>query len=442
MRNLMTLLVLLFLATTPVMAQTNWGGRTSAGEWAFSRGDFQRAHEEFRAALDIAQDFPEGDVRLDESLRNLGRLYEHQSLFDKAEPMYLLLLAVEEHRMGPDSPKLLDTLAALARVAVPSGDHPVAVDSLERFVAIADAEGITTDDRLRIVLASLTRIYLIEERGDQAIDAQRRAATMAVANPGLEPEEQAAALESQAQLEIRFGDPRAAPALIEHAAAIRRKSDPSALIDAGFLDAAQTALAEGETETASSLLKAFRTAEPDAGPTMRTTKLDADTAWAAVRRDSANLVDLMAVSEDPEALLKAAETLRLLDTLQQAEEPPDPAARLETLARLARVTVMQGDLEAATEAQKQLTALLRATTGPSSQSTRTALRAEIDLLLAQQHNSEAADVNAALISALEQAWGAEDPRLLPSLRLQYDLLKDARRKKEARVIKKRIRKLE
>ncbi len=442
MRNLMAFLVLLFLATTPVMAQTNWGGRTSAGEWAFSRGDFDRAGEEFRAALEIAQDFPEGDVRLEESLRNLGRLYEHQGLFDKAEPMFILLLAVEENRAGPESPEILDTLIALARVAVPSGDHPVALESLERFVAIADTEGIMDDDRLRIVLASLTRIYLIEEKGEKAVETQRRAATMALANPGLEPGEQAAALESQAQLEIRFGDPQAATPLIEQAATLRRDADPSALIDAGYLDAVRTALAEGEREAAASLFEAFRNAAPEAGTTMETARLNGDIAWAAVRRDSANLVDLTAVSQDPAALQTAAEALALLDTLQQAEEPMDPTAHLETLSRLARVTVMQGDLESATLIQKRVISLLTSTTGTSSQPTRKALRGEIDLLLAQKRNAEAADTNGALISALEQSWGSDDPRLLPSLRLQYDLLKEARRKKEAKVIKKRINKLD
>jgi len=442
MRNVIGFLILFSCAAMPALAQTNWGGRTSAGEWAFSRGDFQRANEEFRAALDIAQDFPDGDVRLEESLRNLGRLYEHQSLFDKAEPMYLLLLAAEEYRLGPDSPELLDTLAALARVAVPSGDHPVAIDSLERFVVIADASGLTEDDRLRVVLASLTRIYLIQDLGDKAVEAQRRAAAMAVANPGLEPEEQASALESQAQLEIRFGDPQAALGIIERAATLRRDADPSALIDAGFLDAARTALAEGETETAAALFDAFRNAEPEAGPTMESARLDADISWAAVRRESANLIDLQAVTQDPEDLRQASNALALLDTLQQAEEQPDPAAHLETVARLARVKVMQGDLEAATDIQQRLTTMLTTATGPSSKPTQTALRAEIDLLLAQQRNVEAIDVNAALISALERAWGADDTRLLPSLRLQYNLLKDARRKKEAKVIKKRIKKID
>jgi tetratricopeptide (TPR) repeat protein len=441
MRNLMTILILILMAV-PAAAQSNWGGRTSAGEWAFSRGNFERAETEFRAALEIAQDFPEGDVRLEESLRNLGRLYEHQSLFDKAEPMYLLLLAAEEHRVGPDSPEILDTLAALARVSVPSGDHPVAIDSLERFVAISDSAGITDDDRLRVVLASMARIYLIEERGDKALEAQRRTTTMAIANPGLEPGEQAAALESLAQMEIRFGNPEAAPELINRAATLMLQADPSASVDSIYLGAARTALAEGENQTAATLFDAFKTRNPSTQTTLETARLDADISWAAVRRESASVIDLMAVTEDPDALQTAADALTLQNTLERAEEPQDDSARLQTLDRLVRVTVMQGDLEAATDFQIDRVALLEKSSGSTSQQAQLALRTEIDLLLARQRNTEAAEANQKLISSMERTWGEDDPRLLPSLRLQYDLLKDARRKKEARAIKKKIKRLE
>lgn len=434
--------MLMVLAAMPAISQSNWGGRTSAGEWAFSRGDFDRAEEEFRTALEIAQVLPQGDLRLEESLRNLGRLYEHQSRFDKAEPLFLLLLAAEEHRLGTDSPELLDSLAGLARVAVPLGDHPVAISSLERFVSIADANGITTDDRLRVVLASLTRIYLIEERGEEAVKAQRRSAAMAVENPGLEASEQASALESLAQLEITFGDAKEAPALIDEAAALLKAEDKSLPVDSIYLNATRTALAEGQTEVAASIFDAFKAVEPDAGTTMDSARLDADIAWAEVRRDSASLVDLMAVQEDPNDLEAAASALKLLLTLEQAETSLEDGVKLQTMGRLARVTVMQGDLETATEVQRQLAALLTSTTGPSSEPTQTALRGEIDLLLAQQRNAEAVEANATLISALEAAWGNHDPRLLPSLRLQYDLLRDVNRKKEAKVIKKRIKKLD
>ena len=442
MRTAFLFLALAVFLPAPLPAETPWGSRTSAGEWAFAQGDYNRAEQEFRAALEIAQDLPEGDVRLEESLRNLARVLEFQGRLDEAEPMYLLLLAAEEHRVGTDSPELMDTLAALARVALPSGDHPVALESLERFVALADAAGITDDDRLRTVLSALARVYLIVDRGPEALEAQRRSTEMTLANPGLDPPEQAEALESLAQLEIRFGDGAGVPALLDQAAALRRQENPATPVDRVYLDAARTALGENDAETAAAILDAFRRAEPDAGTTMELARLDADVAWAAVRRDSASVVDLMAVTEDPAKLERAAKALSLLDSLIEAEHGPDDPARLETLGRLARVAVMQGDLEKALEAQTTLTDILGSTAGPAAQPTRTALRAVIDLLLALHRNAEAADANARLIEALDQAWGPDDPRLLPSLRLQYDLLKDAHRKKEARAIKKRIKKLQ
>lgn len=434
--------VLVVACAVPAAAQSNWGGHTNAGEWAFARGDVDRAEEEFRTALDIAQGFPEGDIRLEESLRNLARVYEYSSDWDQAEPLYLLLQAAEEHRLGEDSPKLLTTLAALARVAVPAGDHPVAISSLERYVTICDKAGITDDDRLRIVLSTLTHIYLIQDEGAKALASQRRSAQMALANPGLDGTEAAAALESQAQLEIQFGDATAAPGLIEKAVALRRKANPQAPVDASYLDAARTAVGAGETDVASALLDAFRRAEPDAGPTLDSAGLEADVAWAKVRRDSASLIDLQAATADPADLAAADEKLTVLDTLQRSELGATDVSRLETLGRRTKVAVMRGDLAAATTLQQELVGALETLSGAAAQPTRTARRAEIDLLLAQRRNAEAADANASLIAALDAAWGSDDPRLLPSLRLQYDLLKDAHRKKEAKEIRKRIKKLE
>ena len=59
-------------------AQGSWSAHTSTGEYAFARGDIDRAESEFRAALEIAQGLPAGDRRLETSLENLARLYEHQ----------------------------------------------------------------------------------------------------------------------------------------------------------------------------------------------------------------------------------------------------------------------------------------------------------------------------------------------------------------------------
>ena len=82
-------LIIASLTAVTAGAQGSWTGHTNAGEYAFARGDLDRAESEFRAALEIAQGLPAGDRRLETSLENLARLYEHESDFDRAQPLYV-----------------------------------------------------------------------------------------------------------------------------------------------------------------------------------------------------------------------------------------------------------------------------------------------------------------------------------------------------------------
>ena len=51
------------------------------------------------------------------------------------------------------------------------------------------------------------------------------------------------------------------------------------------------------------------------------------------------------------------------------------------------------------------------------------------------------EANALLLRRAEQAWGADDARLIPILRRQELLLAELGRKKEAKAVRKRLRKL-
>ena len=55
---------------------------------------------------------------------------------------------------------------------------------------------------------------------------------------------------------------------------------------------------------------------------------------------------------------------------------------------------------------------------------------------------EALDVNTELLADLEAAWGERDARLAPVLERQITLLTELGRKKEAKTLRKRLRKLE
>ncbi len=442
--RIVTLAILLTLSiTNPLLADSGWGQHTENGEWAFANGDYERAETEFRRAFDIAKTLPENDVRLEESLRNLARLYEHMSEPDRAEPLYLLLLAAQEHRLGTRSPELLETLAALARVAIPVGDHPIALESLETYVAIADDTGLADEDSLRIVLEMLARMYLLEDRGDEALTAQRRATAMVVDNPGLDAEERTASLESLAQLELRFGEPEAAGQALDRLVAIRREHDPESNSAEIFTSAAQTAFGFGEFATATRLAQRALAEATTEEAVLAATQVQADAAWMLVRRSSESMTDLAGVARDDTALATAAETLATLDQKQSAAMPDEHPDHLETLERLTMVNVMGGNLIGAIAFQRRIVEINQATSGPASEATRKALRGLVDLnLLDPTRVGGAADANSALLESQEAAWGPDDSRLLPTLQRQYDLLLNLKEKKAAKKVKKRMGKLE
>jgi Tfp pilus assembly protein PilF len=54
-----TIAACLIAASSLAHAQSSWSTHTRAGEYAFARGDLERAEKEFQAALEIAQGLPD-----------------------------------------------------------------------------------------------------------------------------------------------------------------------------------------------------------------------------------------------------------------------------------------------------------------------------------------------------------------------------------------------
>ena len=63
------------------------------------------------------------------------------------------------------------------------------------------------------------------------------------------------------------------------------------------------------------------------------------------------------------------------------------------------------------------------------------------LLAAAGDYDEALAVNAAVLAEMEAQYGADDPRLLPVLEQRLEVLTSAGQKKQAKKIRKRIKKL-
>lgn len=437
-RSLPSLLLAFLLAASTALAQDVWQYHTAAGEFAFATGDTPRAEREFVAALEIAKKAPGDGHRLERSLSNLARLYEHAGRFDRALPLYQLLLASQEQRFGADSPALLDTLLAVARSSIPGGDAPTADAALERYLAIADASGGGDPAELWRAASMLARMKTLEKDPQPALEAQRRAVAAMANDPEATDEERASELESLAQMELEHGSPEAAERALDRAVELRRASGQSAAEP--LATAASTAFAAGQPELAERFAEGA-VADAAGAPPLAALQVLAKVSWMKVRAGG-SLTDLLGVGSDNDALETADTRLRAVleyPAMQPVGAHPELA---ETMGRLATVAALRGRAgEAATWKARQLELMTAsgAAAGPAELAARADL---VGLLVAAGRQTDAAAANAALITALEQAYGANDSHLLAPLQQQVELLRAAGQKREAKAAKKRLRALE
>lgn len=430
--------VIIACATLPAAAQTTWESHTRTGEYAFAIGDVDRAEQEFQAALGIAQRLPPPDLRLETSLGNLARLYEHEDRFAQALPMYQLQLAAAEARLGLDDPELLDPLLGLARVGMHMGDVPTAQNALERYRTIADRAPDADPEQRWMALAILARTYTLQDRDAEALEVQRQAVAVLDEAQGPSDRDRADALETLAQMELQHGDVRSAETLLDRATALRAGISEADDASVTYSAAARTALAAGEFDAAERLgERALASAAEEGGDTLPATLVLADVAWLRVRRGSDSLGDLyLGASPGPE--LDTAYN-RLMEVHGTVDRRVDAVVAHDNLSRLAQVAALRGEADDSAHWQKLAIDLQRELTGVGSAEVMAAQENLIGLYVAAGRIDQAATANAWLIAAQEEAWGDTDPRLRPALERQLNLLTEAGLKKQAKAMKKRLK---
>jgi len=438
--QIIRLLILFLMLALPISAQSTWESHTRTGEYAFAVGDTDRAETEFRAALTIAQKLPPPDQRLEKTLGDLARLYEHQGRFAEALPMYQLQVAAAEYRLGGDTAELLAPLLGLSRVAMQSGDIPAAEDALQRFRTVADVTDAADPDQHWVALAMLARTCTLQGRDEEALEIQREAIAVLDEAHGPTEIERANALESLVQMELLHGNAEAAEALLVRAAELRAADEEGGGIATMLTAAAGTALGAGEFDVAERLAeKALEAATAEDLDLMPIDTILADTAWMRVRRGTDNLGDLyLGASPGPE--LDVAYD-RLMKVHGAVNSETDPAIIRENLARLAQVAALRGEVEDSAHWQRFFIDLQRQLTGADSAEAMAAQENLIGLFTAANQLDKAATANAWLIAMQERAWGESSSRLRPALERQLDLLTQAGLKKDAKAVKKRLKKL-
>ncbi len=418
--------------------QKSWQEHMDSGEWLFAHGETARAEAEFRAALKIAGTFPRGDRRLEATLLELGRLYEHEQRWDEAQPLYDLLLAAVEARAGASSPDLLDPLAALGRVALAAGDVPTARAALERYAAIAATAEHVDPDQHWLMLATLARMEVLAGEDAAALEHQREAVALLDESTAT-PAEKAIALETLARLELTAGSPERAQAALLRAATIAAEDEegqvrPPAILARGALGA----LNAGEGGVAAELARRCLELDPTPEDLLDAQRALAGAAWLAIRRISPDLSALWATGAGRPEVDTAIRRLAELSGLLSAAGAP-LSERIRTLEHLAAAEVMAGDATGALEALDQLLILQRKAGDRAAE--LTTLRNRVGVLQAADRTAEALEANTLLLASLEASRGQDDPALLSDLLRQEELLRAAGRKREARKIKKRIRRL-
>jgi tetratricopeptide (TPR) repeat protein len=428
-----TFVIILLVAVTAV-AQSSWSAHTRAGEYAFARGDLERAEEEFQAALEMAQSLPPGNQQLETSLQNLARLYEHDSDFDRAQPLYQLLLAAQETRLGTMDPTLLDTLYAVARVSQPTGDLPTVEDSLQRFDEIAEASRAADPRQHWQALEMMARMKLVAEDEAQALVWQRKAVAVIADDRRATDEERANAIESLANMELKAGEGFAAERLYVELAELRTIEDGADGLPRTMARGAVAAFGAGQLETAEHLAMRSLNAAPDADIEYLARTVLADISWLQVNRGTDDLLMLLAAAGDGEELDRARDRQR---SLLEIEEPK----QRQTLSRLVQIEALSGSAADAARWQEQLLALVESTEGRTSATTVSTRKDLVILLAASGKSDQALQENQTILGILETEYGPNDPRLLPVLEQRLELFTADGQKKQAKKVRKRIKKL-
>ena len=194
------------------------------------------------------------------------------------------------------------------------------------------------------------------------------------------------------------------------------------------------AFAAGKLETAERLAMHTLNADPNATAEKTARTLLADLSWLQVNRGTDDLGILLAASGDNEELHRADNRLRALAVLEDGRNP-------ETLRRQVKIKVLRGQPVEAALHQRELITLIDETEGATSTSALVARSDLATLLAAAGQHDEGLAVNATVLAAMEAQYGTDDPRLLPVLEQRQEILTAAGRKKQAKKVGKRMKKM-
>jgi len=235
-------------------------------------------------------------------------------------------------------------------------------------------------------------------------------------------------------MELSAGEGRRAEMALVQLATLRQEEDEADAMARTMAEGSAAAFAAGEFETAERLAMRTLNADPEAETELTARTVLADVSWARVNRGTDDLTVLLAAAGDDEELHRADNRLRALAVLEDDRNP-------KTLQRQVQVEALRGQPAEAARRQRELLVIIDEEDGPASAAALAARSDLVTLLAAAGEYDEALTENAAVLAAMEAQYGADDPRLLPVLEQQRDVLTAAGQRKQAKKVGKRMKKL-
>ena len=108
-----------------------WEKHVLAGGQAYQGVRYAEAEPPWRMALELAEQFRNGEYLVGTSLNNLAALYRNQGKYADAGPLYQRALAILEKALGPEHPNVATSLENYA-VLLRKTDRNAEADELEK----------------------------------------------------------------------------------------------------------------------------------------------------------------------------------------------------------------------------------------------------------------------------------------------------------------------
>ncbi|MBX9572709.1 MAG: tetratricopeptide repeat protein [Candidatus Obscuribacterales bacterium] len=152
----------------------NWTDISRTGYEALTQGNFDKAEQLFRSAINHCG-FEQEDLRLAYSFLVLGRCLSQKGDYSEAEPMYRKALEIYEKVHGPIHEDVAYSLCGQAKCRLQCGQYESAGNLYKRALGIYETVKGTEHEDTANTLDSLGQCFMAQREYEKAIEVYDRA---------------------------------------------------------------------------------------------------------------------------------------------------------------------------------------------------------------------------------------------------------------------------